>query len=321
MKLKRSLLLLALTLLLAACGVVKRSAAPYPLEPVPTQVAMGIAPPYYDEYGGALSEWTSGMPAASEARLAPPEEVSYTNALEERMVIMNVSLTIVVPNPETRMNEIGQLAKSLGGFVVSTNLYQVAAPDGSQVPQASISIRVPAQKLDTALEQIKANAVEVRSENQNGQDVTATYVDLQSRLKALEAARNQLEEIMKKAEKTEDVLNVFSQLQYYNEQIEIVKGQLKYYEESVAYSLISITLIAQETIQPIKIGPWTPGKAARDAIQDLVKFFQNFVDALIYFFLLIVPAALLILGPPAFILWLIVRAIRKRKGRQQSTSS
>lgn len=314
MKSKFFVLSLIALALLAACGV-RKGVPSHALEPVPTQMARGIAPAY-DEYGGGFSEW---MLVAPEARLAPPEEVSYTSALEERMIIMNVSLTVVVPDPETRMNEIGQLAKSLGGFVVSANLYRVTAPDGSQAPEVSISIRVPAQKLDTALEQIKANAIEVRSENQNSQDVTATYVDLKSRLKALEAARNQLEEIMKKAEKTEDVLNVFSQLQYYNEQIEIVKGQLKYYEESAAYSLISVTLIAQETIQPIKIGPWTPGKAARDAIQDLIKFFQNFVDALIYFFLMIVPAALIIFGPPALILWLIVRAIRKRKARQQST--
>ncbi|MCS7011149.1 MAG: DUF4349 domain-containing protein [Anaerolineales bacterium] len=305
MKQKTLLSLVLLVLFLTACGT-KIASLPTP-EAVPDYG-------YGGEPGGL--DQVARMPESSSIL---PESPAMP-ALEERMVMMNVNLTIVVSHPQTRLEEIGELARSLGGFVVSMNLYQVSTSDGGVAPEASISIRVPAEHLDAALEQIKTNAIEVRQENHTGQDVTAAYVDLQSRLKALEAARDQLEEIMRKAEKTEDVLNVFSQLQYYNEQIEVIKGQIKYYEESVAYSLINVTLIAEETIQPIKIGPWTPGKAARDAIQALIQFFQRFVDAVIYFFLLIVPASLLVFGPPALVIWVIVRALRRRKKKHTASA-
>ncbi len=106
-------------------------------------------------------------------------------------------------------------------------------------------IRVPAEKLDEALETIKADAIEVQSENQSGQDVTSQYVDLESQLKNLEAAEEQLMEIMQKAEKTEDVLNVFNQLTSIRGQIESIKGQMKYFEESAALSAITVRLVAE----------------------------------------------------------------------------
>ena len=158
-------------------------------------------------------------------------ESGSAEPVQERMVIMNADLTIVIVDPQAKMDEIAAMAESLGGFVVSQNMYQTYLYDGGTAPEGYISIRIPSEKMDTALTQIKADVVEVRNQNRYGQDVTAEYVDLQSRLGALESARDQLEVIMAQATKTEDVLNVFNQLQYYNEQIEMVKGQMKYYEE------------------------------------------------------------------------------------------
>jgi hypothetical protein len=243
------------------------------------------------------------------------------DAIQERMVIMNVDLTIVIPDPEAKMAEISAMAESLGGFVVSMNMYQTTLYSGDTVPEGYISIRVPAEKLGTALSQIKSDVVEVRNETRSGQDVTADYVDLKSRLSALESARDQLQAIMDAATKTEDVLNVFSQLQYYNEQIERVKGQMKYYEEASDYSLITITLVAEETIQPIKIGNWTPSESARNAIQGLINFLQGFVDFLVYFFLLVLPILIVVLGPIALIVRLIVRGVRRRKAKKAALAS
>ena len=81
--------------------------------------------------------------------------------------------------------------------------------------------------------------------------MTAEYVDLQSRLKNFEAAEAQLNEILEKATETEDVVNIFNQLVYYREQIEVVKGQIKYYDEAAALSAINVRIIAEETVQPL----------------------------------------------------------------------
>lgn len=305
--------ILIVTFLLAACGARAASTPPY-------------AEPAYGMGGGDAGVVQESplmpLPAATMSAMdSAKNSVGSGNvdaAAIERLVIRNADLSIVVKDPEASMTVITALATKLGGFVVSSNLYQSYTSNGVPVPEASVVIRVPAEKLDEALETIKADAVEVQSENQSGQDVTSQYVDLGSQLKNLEAAESQLMEIMQKAEKTEDVLNVFNQLTSIRGQIESIKGQMKYYEESAALSAISVRLVAEETVKPIEIAGWKPEGTLRDAIQNLIYFFQDFVDFLIWLVVNILPKLLaiaLVFGVP---IWLIVRAVRKSNRKRKA---
>ena len=238
-------------------------------------------------------------------------------AAVERIVIQNADIAIVVTDVETSMREIEVMAKQMGGFVVSSNLYQSYTNSYIEVPEAQVVIRVPAETLEDALKKIKADVVEVRTETRSGQDVTAEYVDLKSRLANYEAAEKQLSEIMETATDTEDVVNIFNQLVYYREQIEMVKGQMKYYEEAAALSAISITIIAEEKEQPIEIGGWEPQGVAKEAVQDLIFFFQDFVNFVIRFVIYTLPVWIMI-GIPLYLVFIGVRALfRKLRGNKK----
>lgn len=214
------------------------------------------------------------------------EEVVASAASVERLVIQNVDMSIVVADPETRMNEIADMAVQMGGFVVSSNLYRSTyGPNEIEVPEGSMTVRVPAQKLDEALASIKADVVEVMYENRSGEDITDQYVNLQSRLKAKQDAEKKLLEIMDTAEKAEDVLAIYLQVQNIQTEIEVLQGQIKYYEESAALSAISIRLVADETVQPIEIGGWKLQGTAKRAIENLGVFMKGFTEFLINFFL------------------------------------
>jgi hypothetical protein len=206
----------------------------------------------------------------------------------------------------------------MGGFVVSSNMYQSYTNNGTLVPESTVVIRVPSERLEEALNLIKADVVEVQSENRSGQDVTAEYVDLTSRLKNLEAAEAQLETIMQGATETEDVVNVFNQLVYYREQIELVKGQMKYYEQAAALSAITVRIIAEETIEPIKIAGWEPKGVAREAVQNLIYFYQDFASFLINFVIYTLPV-LITLAIPVYLIFLGVRAIYRRARANRKT--
>src|SRR6266498_5417676 len=110
--------------------------------------------------GGAPIEAPAATqaPAAAEAPLLP-EDMGRSSissdlgpAAQERLVIQNADLAIVVKDPKARMAEISSLANEFGGFVVSSNLYQSYTPVGKEVPEANIVIRVPSDKLDEALD-------------------------------------------------------------------------------------------------------------------------------------------------------------------------
>lgn len=272
--------------------------------------------------GGALPEEAPAAqpaPALQSAENSALDLFDNSSQTQERLVIQNADLAIVVKDPKARMAEINALADEFGGYVVSSNLYQSFTSFGMEVPEATIVIRIPADRLDEALERIKEGAVDVEYENRTGQDVTNIYVDLQAQLTAKEAAEEKLLEIMDQATRSEDVLAIYLQVQQVQTEIEQLKGQIKYYDESVAMSSINVRLIAEEGTQPISIGPWTPEGAAKEAIQDLVRFAQNFAEFLIRLVLLILPALILI-AIPLYLVYLLGRAVYRRARRPRETA-
>jgi hypothetical protein len=319
---KRLLLAIVFTsaLILAACGSSRLLGAPAPtMVPDYRQYGMGGGGAAPQESAAQPAPYAPGYDAAKGGGEYPADVANSSAPRADRLVIQNADLSIVVKDVKARVQAIQDMARSMGGFVVSVNVYQTYASNGAQVPQAQVVVRVPSDKLNEALEQVKKDTVDVQNENRSGQDVTDQFVDLQSRLKAKEAAEAQLLKIMENAEKTEDVLAVYQQLQQVQSDIEVLKGQIKYYEQSAALSAISVNIIAEETVKPIEIGGWKPDGVARDAIQSLIYFWQDFVNFLIRLFLFILPV-LITIGIPLFLLFLLARWIY-RKVRKPAVES
>lgn len=251
--------------------------------------------------------------AAGQASTAP--------SISERLVIRDAQLSIVVEDPSQSVEEISRMAEQMGGYVVSSNVTQTTYGDSQlreplTAKRASITIRVPSEMLDQALTDIKSDALEVRSQNVSGQDVTEEYTDLQSRLRNLEAAEEQLREILDEAQETEDVLRVFEELRRVREEIEIVRGRIQFLEESARLSSINVELIPDVGSQPLQIGRWTPQGTAREALEALINTLQVIVDAAIWGLICVLPIALL-LGLPGYF---VGRAILRRRRDEKEES-
>ncbi len=150
------------------------------------------------------------------------------------------------------------------------------------------------------------------SENVTGQDVTQEYTDLESRLRNLERAEEQLVEILEGSYETEDVLSVYNRLVDIREQIEVIKGQMQYYEQSAALSSISVNIQANEAVQPLRIGNWQPVGVAKKAIQALINTLKFLANALIWIGLYILPVALILFFPARWI-WKGLKKLSQRK--------
>ena len=310
---KRFLLaLVILALVLAGCSA--SSAAP-------TIVEKDMARP--EEAAGApvsvmdnASTTADGYAGQSLPGQAPVPEV-------KRLIIQNADLTIVVKNPAGAMAQVINMTSEMGGFVVTSYVYKTQSDTGLEVPEATITVRVPAEQLSTALDQIRKltddPSKDVLAENISGQDVTKEYTDLNSRLKNLQDAETQLRALMTDAAKTEDVLAVYRELTSVTEQIELIKGQMQYYEEAAAMSAVSLRIVAQETVKPIVVAGWEPQGVARDAVRGLIKFWQGFVEVMIWVVVFLLPMLLTISLPFLlvflFIRWLVRRGKARRKDK------
>ncbi|MBI9043923.1 MAG: DUF4349 domain-containing protein [Anaerolineaceae bacterium] len=289
---------------------------------------------YYMEEEMAMEAPASGSPVMDydegnsyELEQSVPDVVSNTGTVE-RVVLKDASLSIIVNDPAAAMSFITKLAEDSGGFVVNSNLYKTYTGQGIEVPEANITIRVPAVKLIDSLDRIKSLVenieTDIENESISGLDVTREYTDLSSRLTNLEQAEAQLQEIMDEAYKTEDVLAIFNQLTYISEQIEVIKGQLKYYEEASRLSSISIQVISAEKIAPITIGKWQPQGVARDAVQALINAFKFIVEAMIWIVIYVLPI-LLMIGAFLYLVFLffrfIWRLLRRKNRKNKETKS
>jgi len=237
-----------------------------------------------------------------------------SQSVSEQIVIKNADLSIIVNDPAASLDRISRMAEGMGGFVVSAQVYRQELEDGQEVLQASATIRVPAERLNEALEQIRAESSKpVVYENINSQDVTREYTDLQSRLRNLEAAEAQLQEIMLEAKKTEDVLSVYYQLTQVREQIEVTKGQIQYYEQSAALSAISVQLVPDAAVRPLTIAGWEPAGVAKEALQSLINGLKSLANIGIWAVLFALPLLLIVFAPVALVVYAIRRLRRRSK--------
>ena len=285
----------------------------------------------YNEKETALyaEEESFSMESSVEAGERYDDGVSYENEPVERIVIKNASLTIKVDDPAEVITTIAFMAERMGGFVINSNVYRSYNYQAeADLPQGYITIRVPAEDLNAALEEIRGLTedpkYDVSSESISGQDVTSQYTDLESRLRNLEEADAQMRTFMEDAESTEDVLMVYSQQKQISQEIEIIKGQLKYYEESAALSSISIEVLPKFSAVTVNVGGWELEGVFKQALQTLVNAFQFIVEAMVWIVIVIMPVLILI-SIPLVLLIIVIKAMvkrsKKRKNKAKITSN
>ncbi len=155
----------------------------------------------------------------------------------ERMIVWTADIVLTVQDTEQSISDVLALAKEMGGYAVNTESWIQ-----SELLYARLTIRVPADQYETAMARLRDQALKVEHESANSQDVTEEYVDLESRLRALQAKEAQLTKLMDQAEDTEAVLAVYEQLSATQVEIEQVKGRMSYLENLSAMATITVNL-------------------------------------------------------------------------------
>ena len=166
---------------------------------------------------------------------------------QRRIIIRTVNMSIVVDQIQPAIDDISELADDMGGWVVST--------DRSLKHAGSISLRVPAADLDSAIAALREMARDVESEVSTSQDVTDEYYDLQSRLKNQRATEAALIRLLDRAENVQHALEVQRELTNVQENVERILGRIKLLEETSAYSLITVHLSLAPAGMTVDAGP------------------------------------------------------------------
>ena len=188
---------------------------------------------------GIVREEPAEPPVIIEEPVVPvtrPLEVGETWATE-RMIVRTAEIALVVNDVALALERVADLAEGLDGYVVSAKRWKE-----KERVIGIITIRVPAEDFDDAMEALRRMAVDVTHEDTSAKDVTEEYVDLSAKLKNLEATEEQYLRLMEKAEKVEDILSIQRELSKTRGEIERTKGRMQYLERTSATSLIRVQL-------------------------------------------------------------------------------
>lgn len=257
--------ILALVLLLTACAGAQSGAIP---AAAPTEAA--AAPAADAERGAALEE----APGAAGGTASQPQQPAA-----QRLVIKNANLSLLVEDVAGAEARVRARANELGGYVVS-----VQTSGSDEYLSSVITFRVPADRFEEALAGVEGLARKVLSRGVSGDDVTEEFVDLESQLRNLDATRTRLLDLMTRATRVEDALQVNQALTDVQGQIEQIQGRMKYLRTSAAFSTITADL------QPVPPPPsiidsegWQPLRVAQEALAGLVDFGQGLLSVAIVF--------------------------------------
>lgn len=176
----------------------------------------------------------------------PLDQAAAANAAYqtiERKIIRNANLTVEVTSPIESQRKIVSIAESHQGFVVTSEASQRNSGDNTKSEiTVNLVVRVPATQFNQVMEQIRAVGIHVTQEKVTGQDVTEEFIDLEARIKNQKALEAQFIEIMKRAGKVADALEVQKELANVRTEIEKLEGRRRFLENQASLSTINVTL-------------------------------------------------------------------------------
>lgn len=259
------LLVLAATLASACSAALQSSTSSRGSAPMPA----ASAAPANDAARSAFKDQAGG-PASAQNGVP-----SFANVGRDLILTANVSFRS--KDPWATADQARAIAAGLGGDLLA--LSQTGSGDQKN---ALLTIRVPSDRFDEALSQIKKLDGEVLTSGVNAQDVTDQFVDVQARLGAQKAQEQQYLTILSRANTVDEILKVQSALSSTRMQIEQLQAQVNSMKGRIDYSTITMTISPFVTVVSEPAGTWDPSRTFAQALAALTALFHVVGDLAIW---------------------------------------
>ena len=168
----------------------------------------------------------------------------------DRKLIRTISIDAETEDLETLLAALEEKIGELGGYVESREIYNGSTYSDRRYRHGDLTIRIPAEKVDGFVAHV-SGVSNVVSSREDIDDVTLTYVDTETRLKALETEQARLLELMEQAETMSELLEIEGRLTEVNYQLESVASQLKTLENQVSYATVHLYINEVQEYTPV----------------------------------------------------------------------
>lgn len=303
---KRTALILAallLTSLLAGCGA-KNMAMDY---------GYAEAPMENGDY-----EYSENVIYDSVTLHKDPVTDDKTPAVTDRKLIRTIDLATETENMDAFLAAIDSKVAALGGYMENREVYSGSRYTSYHSSRrANLTVRIPKDKLDDFVAHVE-NESNVTSSNETTDDVTLTYVAVQSRMNALQKEEARLLELIDKAANLTELLELEKRLTEVRSDLETVTSQLLLYDNLVDYGTVEISVQEVQKLTPAEEpGFWNRiSTGFMESLHNLWNFLKEFTIGLVVALPYLIPIALIVV---AFIFGFraAIRRKRNRKDKKQ----
>ena len=174
----------------------------------------------------------------------------------ELKIIKRGNIDIRVKNFENAVDEVKADVEGKGGYVENFNSYVYSDRwvNGNKVSlrEGQLVLRVPSDTYEATFEYLKTIG-EVTNENESRENVTDSYIEVESRMKAKLTEEERLIELLAKAETVNDIIVIEERLGNVRGEIDAYQSRLDNWDKQVSYSTISVYIMEDpdETIENV----------------------------------------------------------------------
>lgn len=164
----------------------------------------------------------------------------------EKKIIKEGDIRFETGNVAETRKQITSSLKHLGGYAEDDS----ETTNGDQGRKEYVlSIRIPAKNFDAFLGTVSSTATKIDSRNIRIKDVTSEYIDTKTRLDNKLQLEKRYLNLLNRAGKMRDLLDIEEKLTQIRSDIEATQGQLNYMSKQVAYSSLTITFYTKQPEQ------------------------------------------------------------------------
>lgn len=235
-----------------------------------------------------------------------------TTVTDNRKIIETSELTVETKTFDELIDGLYAQIAALGGYVESSDVSGNAI-DSDRNRYASMTVRIPSDKSDEFTAYVSENSVVTRR-YVTTDDVTLQYVDMESRLSALETERASLEALLASAATVEDIITVRDRLTDVIGEIESYTAQLRTLDNLVSFATIKLSVYEVEKTAVVEEQTaWT--RIADGFVENLKAVGDGFVEFFVWAISslpLLIPIAIFV-AVVVLIVNLLRRASKKKK--------
>jgi hypothetical protein len=179
------------------------------------------------------------LPAKEESAASSLYENSDSQAADKKLVEQKI---IKTGDIKFETNDLGETYNQMITAVKKHNAIIQNDTEGKDYGSVfrKIIVRVPSKNFDAFLSDISKGVSYFDNKEISSQDVTEEYIDIDARLKAKKILEARYLELLKKANKVSEMLEIEAQLSDIREEIEAKEGQLRYMQSQISMSTLTI---------------------------------------------------------------------------------